>query len=135
MEQENYGREMTTDRYTESIEVSNKCREFYLKRMEDAENRKQSAQTIPTPRGGRNTSIDKAMSKLREEMVSFSLCWKFRRENINVYTTEGRILMYTTEGRILMYTTEEKILMYTTEEKILMNTTEGKILMYTMIIL
>ena len=90
MEQENYGREMTTDRYTESIEVSNKCREFYLKRMEDAENRKQSAQTIPTPRGGRNTSIDKAMSKLREEMVRF------------LGNSEERILMYTTEGRILM---------------------------------
>lgn len=115
MEQENYGREMTTDRYTESIEVSNKCREFYLKRMEDAENRKQSAQTIPTPRGGRNTSIDKAMSKLREEMVSFSLSWKFCRDNINVYNIN---VMYTTEGRKLMYTTEEKILMYTTEEKI-----------------
>ena len=123
MEQENYGREMTTDRYTESIEVSNKCREFYLKRMEDAENRKQSTQTIPAPRGGRNTSIDKAMSKLREEMVSFSLSWKFCRVNINVYNIN---VIYTTEGRILMYTTEERILMYTTE---------GRILMYTMIIL
>lgn len=70
MEQVNNGKELTTDRYTESIEISNKCREFYLKRMEDAESRKQSTQTNPSPRGRRITSIDTAMSKLREEMNS-----------------------------------------------------------------
>jgi hypothetical protein len=67
---ENYGTELTTDRYSESIELSNKCREFYLKRMEDAEARKQTPKTTPSPRGGKTTSIDVAMGKLREEMVS-----------------------------------------------------------------
>lgn len=71
MEQVNNGKELTTDRYTESIEISNKCREFYLKRMEDAESRKQSTQTNPSPQGRRITSIDTAMGKLREEMVRF----------------------------------------------------------------
>lgn len=70
MEQNNYGQELTTDRYTESIELSNKCREFYLKRMEASETRKQTTKTNPTPRGGRITSIDIAMGKLREEMNS-----------------------------------------------------------------
>lgn len=66
--------ELTTDRYGESIELSNKCREFYLKRMEDAEARKQTPKTNPSPRGGKITTIDVAMGKLREEMVSTEHC-------------------------------------------------------------
>lgn len=79
--------ELTTDRYSESIELSNKCREFYLKRMEDAEARKQTPKTNPSPRGGKITTIDVAMGKLREEMVSTEHC-------LNVECTRILILIF-----------------------------------------
>ncbi|XP_060083638.1 uncharacterized protein LOC132562881 [Ylistrum balloti] len=59
------------DKYTESIELSNKCREFYRRRMESMEMSKQ--RLSPTLRSGNKTkksSIDVAMEKLGTEMTS-----------------------------------------------------------------
>ncbi|XP_033737793.1 uncharacterized protein LOC117325573 [Pecten maximus] len=59
------------DKYTESIELSNKCREFYRRRMENMEMSKQ--RLSPTLRPGHKTkksSIDVAMEKLGTEMTS-----------------------------------------------------------------
>ncbi|OWF51737.1 uncharacterized protein LOC110448697 [Mizuhopecten yessoensis] len=59
------------DKYTESIDLSNKCREFYRWRMENMEKSKQ--RLSPTLRPGHKTkksSIDVAMAKLGTEMTS-----------------------------------------------------------------
>ncbi|XP_069128066.1 uncharacterized protein T25D10.4-like [Argopecten irradians] len=60
-----------SDKYTESIELSNKCREFYRRRMENMEMSKQrlSPTFRPTPRN-KKSSIDVAMEKLGSEMTS-----------------------------------------------------------------
>ncbi|XP_076079538.1 uncharacterized protein LOC143049730 [Mytilus galloprovincialis] len=57
------------DKYTAGIELSNKCREFYHKRMETAENVKQRLSPVPGKERKRS-SIDTAMEKLGNEMAS-----------------------------------------------------------------
>lgn len=57
------------DKYTAGIELSNKCREFYQKRMEIADNVKQ--RLSPVPRNEKKkSSLDIAMEKLGSEMAS-----------------------------------------------------------------
>lgn len=57
------------DKYTAGIELSNKCREFYHKRMETAETMKQRLSPLPQ-KERRKSSLDNAMEKLSSEMVS-----------------------------------------------------------------
>ncbi|KAL5022562.1 hypothetical protein ScPMuIL_001717 [Solemya velum] len=76
------GQETTcgTDQYTAFIELSNRCREFYRTRLHAAELAKQKINTendtnsisdsSVTTDGGKKTSLDHAMDKLRKEMVS-----------------------------------------------------------------
>lgn len=64
--------ETVQDDYTASIELSNACREFYRNRVKATENFKQNLGSSKTA-GYRRTSIDDAMEKLRNEMVSDSL--------------------------------------------------------------
>ena len=64
------------DKYTASIELSNACRTFYKSRMETAEAMKQKweknsvSATDANGNGKQKNSIDLAMERLREEMVS-----------------------------------------------------------------
>ncbi|KAK3102850.1 hypothetical protein FSP39_014414 [Pinctada imbricata] len=63
---ENESEEM--DQYVASIELSNKCREFYHKRMESAESMKQ--RLSPKSKTGKKSSLDLAFEKLGKEMSS-----------------------------------------------------------------
>ena len=59
------------DKYTASIELSNKCREFYHRRLESAEAvKKRMAPATTASRGGQKSPIGIAMQKLASEMVS-----------------------------------------------------------------
>lgn len=60
----------SVDKHTEYIELSNKCREFYNKRIESADTIKQ--RLSPTPAADRlrkKNSLDAAFEKLGQEMV------------------------------------------------------------------
>jgi septum formation topological specificity factor MinE len=65
----------TMDKYTAGIELSNKCRQFYQKRMETAEDVKQRFSPI-LKKERKKSTLDVAMEKLGNEMVSIlcSLC-------------------------------------------------------------
>lgn len=65
----------TMDKYTAGIELSNKCRQFYQKRMETAEDVKQRFSPI-LKKERKKSTLDVAMEKLGNEMVSilYSLC-------------------------------------------------------------
>lgn len=66
------------DKYTEHIELSNACREFYRSRIQAKEsaenervNRLDNNNTVPSKKpDSKKTSIDLAMEHLRSEMVS-----------------------------------------------------------------
>lgn len=59
------------DRHTEYIELSNKCREFYKKRIESADTIKQRLSPTPTAdRLRKKNSLDVAFEKLGKEMSS-----------------------------------------------------------------
>lgn len=74
-----------SDKYTESIELSNKCREFYRKRMENMETSKQRLSPTLRPEcKGKKSSIDVAMEKLGAEMVSKGVYQVFKRHHTNV---------------------------------------------------
>lgn len=69
-----------SDDYTAAIELSNACREFYRNRVKATENFKQtmnSRNNTATLSNTRRTTIDDAMDKLRNEMVS--------KDNINMF--------------------------------------------------
>lgn len=73
----------TSDDYIASIELSNKCREFYRSRLQAVESAKQKLKTNDnSPESGycsassgvsdRKTGVDNAMQTLRREMVRLS---------------------------------------------------------------
>lgn len=59
----------TMDKYTAGIELSNKCRQFYQKRMETAEDVKQRFSPI-LKKERKKSTLDVAMEKLGNEMAS-----------------------------------------------------------------
>lgn len=59
----------TMDKYTAGIELSNKCRQFYQKRMETAEDVKQRLSPI-LKKERKKSTLDVAMEKLSNEMAS-----------------------------------------------------------------
>jgi len=65
----------TSDDYTAAIELSNACREFYRNRVKATESFKQTMNNrnnTATLTQTKRTTIDDAMDRLRNEMVSIS---------------------------------------------------------------
>lgn len=73
------------DKYTDSIELSNACREFYQSRLKSAQTLKEKwgsdrkVVNISDSNGNekKKSSIDIAMEKLRSEMVRFLKIFRF----------------------------------------------------------
>lgn len=59
----------TMDKYEETIELHNSCRNFYLNRKKASEHFKQTLKSPPN-HSSDGTSITSAMDRLRSEMVS-----------------------------------------------------------------
>ena len=57
------------EKYEKSVDLQNKCRSFYLNRVQETEQFKTKMQQSHSV-GRRKTSLSDAMDKLRSEMVS-----------------------------------------------------------------
>ena len=60
--------EEEVDKYTEGIELSNACRNFYVYRLKTADGMKKKLAAVPPSLG--HSPLDRSMAVLRREMVN-----------------------------------------------------------------
>lgn len=71
----------TMDSHQASIELSNRCREFYNQRMDRAESARQKLSPRPDCKQNNKSSLHMAMERLGEEMVNIN----FRLNKTNIH--------------------------------------------------